>query len=204
MRYWTLPALLAALLAALLVAGCATAPEAPPLTVYRLDLPTTVELPDYPTRPATVEVARTRAEAGYEGRGIVYQQRDHEIRYYTQSRWAEPPGRMIESNLVAALERSGMFRAVVRGPVAARADYRLESELLDLTQRFQGDASRVTLGLRLQLLAQDPPRVLATRVVRGEAAAPAEDAAGAVTAAHEALGRALAEAVRFVAETVAR
>jgi len=201
MREYLLPIALGLMLAG---SGCATGGgDGARTTVYRLEAAPAAQQARYTPVAETLLIELPAADPGFDGRGIAYQEVEHELRYYTRSRWADAPARMIETALVNALESSGLFKAVLRGAGAAGADYRLRSELLRLEQIFPaGQPSHVELALRVQLIGGQPRQVLATRVIRARAPAGSEDAAGAVRGAHAALAQALGELVEFSAQTL--
>lgn len=198
----TIPRLLA-LAAALLLTACVFPGERPEPTIYRLQLPPAAALPSFQTRDAVLALDAPDAPADLRGRAIAYQPAPHQLRYYTLSQWADPPPRMLESALMAAFERAGLFRGVVRSGAAGRADYRLGTELLRLEQDFTAEGpSRLKLVLRVQLTDIAERRLLGSTVVEVVQPAPSDDAVGAVEAAHQALAKAMAETLQFVAESL--
>lgn len=196
-----------ALSAALAFTGCASTGGGggPERTIYRLELSDQAQLPRFPTRDAVLAVDAPEAPAALRGRDMAYQPQPHQLRYYSRNFWADPPARMLEAALMEAFERAGLFRGVVRNAAAGSADYRLGTELLRLEQDFSGEGpSKMRLALRVQLTDPQERRLLGSRVIEVRMPAPSADAEGGVTAAHEALARAMARTVGFVAESLPR
>ena len=190
------------LLATVLLSACQSlAPERANPTVYQLTLDAPLQLPERPASKATLLVMRPMAAPGYDTRGIVYQTEDNALRQYAYARWADTPARMLQVVLVRTLERAQLFQAVVHGG-GVPADYQLTSDLLYLTHDFTVQPSQARLGLRVQLLATQPRRVLGTRIIETAAPAPSDDPAGGVRAAQQAMRLALRELVDFTAQAL--
>ena len=106
---------------------------------------------------------------------------------------------MISPLVAQALERSGVFRAVVRAPGQAAAELRLDTELMRLLQDFRAQPSRVELALHAQLVDLRNGRVLAAQDFALSENAPSDDPYGGVVAANRALARLLGELTAFCA-----
>lgn len=191
------------LLAAVASGGCATGGSETSLTTYRWELPASLELSGYPTRDAVIDIDAPRAPSSLNSREIAYQPEPHQLRYYSRSQWADTPPRMLESALVNAFERSGLFKGVVHGPSPVDAGYRLGTELLRLEQDFTGEgASVLRLALRVSLSDLNERRLLGSRLIEAAVPAPSENAEGGVRAAQQALAQAVQEVLRFTAATL--
>ncbi|HEY6099141.1 MAG TPA: ABC-type transport auxiliary lipoprotein family protein [Anaeromyxobacter sp.] len=142
--------------------------------------------------PVPVAVAAPRAAPGLEGRGIVYVQREHELRYFARSAWVDSPARMLAPLLSRALEADGAFR-VVAGPGGEPARLRLETDLLRLQHEFTARPSRVRLVLRARLVDAGTRRSLGEREIEIVEPAPSDDPYGGVLAANAAAARAVSE-----------
>lgn len=154
-------------------------------------------------RPAgnlVIAVGTPRAYSGFDTAQMAYVRRAHEIEYFTKSRWADAPPRMLAPLIGQALDRAGGFRAVVRAPGGASADLRLDVEIVRLQQDFTVQPSQVRFSLHAQLVDTGSRRVLATRDFDEVEYAPSEDAYGGVIAANRALERLLGRLVGFCSE----
>jgi cholesterol transport system auxiliary component len=184
---------------ALAGSGCAGLPspstEAPPDThvlVARPLAPT-----QRPRRDVVIEVAPPRAWPGYDTPQIVYLQRAYELDHFATHRWADTPARMLGPLVAEALEQTGSFAAVVRGPSGVPADLRLNVELVRLQQNFMFRPSRVEVALRVELVDVHARRIVASKVFEGSEPAPTDDAIGGVTATNVAVGRILEQIADF-------
>jgi cholesterol transport system auxiliary component len=156
--------------------------------------------PVRPQRDLVLAVGLPRARAGYESAQIVFLRRPYELEYFTKSRWADTPARMLAPLFTQALDQSGSFRTVVQVPSRVPADVRLDTELVRLQQDFATQPSRVELALRAQLIDLRSNRILAEMQFEEAETAPSEDAYGGVIAANRALQRMLARLVDFCVE----
>jgi len=101
-----------------LLGGCsALLPSPPPPdNIYLLE----ANLASLPTRstPAAqrglvLAVSMPRARAGFDTAQMVWVRQAHGLEVYARNRWADTPARMLAPLLAQALERSGVFHAVV-------------------------------------------------------------------------------------------
>jgi len=67
--------------------------------------------------------------------------------------WVDTPARMLAPLIVAAVENSGTFRAVVLTPSAATGDLRLDTGIMRLQHDFGSQPSRVRFTLRAYIFA---------------------------------------------------
>lgn len=205
-RWWWFGA---AGLCLLLAGGCslfnpAAAPAAPGL--YSLDhalsaAPTTLR--ELPAAAPTLVVSSPRAAAGFDSRRIIYVRQPHKIEYFAHSEWIDTPARMLSPLVVAALDKSGAFRAVVPAQSSAGSDLRLDTEVVQLQQEFDGQPSRVRFALRAHLVEVSSRRVIAARDFEEAATAPSDDPYGGVVAANQAVRTVLENLAAFCAEAAA-
>jgi cholesterol transport system auxiliary component len=186
---------------AVLLAGCVgmQPPQAEAPTIYVLEA-RPAERPARPLRDVVLAVSVPRARAGYDTAQMAYVREPFELEYFTKSRWADTPSRMLTPLLVQTLEQAGGFRAVVQAPSAVPADLRLDTELIRLRQNFGTRPPQVELALRAQLVDLRSRRVLATAEFEEIEIVPREDAYGGVIAANRALQRLLARVADFCVE----
>lgn len=125
--------------------------------------------------------------AGFDSPRIVYLREPHRLEYFANSQWVDPPARMLGPLLVAAIEKTGVFAAVVLVPGAADGELRLDSEIIRLQHDFQTSPSRVRFGLRVTLVNDKTRQVLALQEFEAVEPASSEDAYGGVLAANRAV-----------------
>ena len=194
---------LGVVLGVMLLGGCALQPGAQSQATYVLNAVGNVT-PLARRGHAVLVVMPPQAEPGFDTAGIVYTRTPLRLDYYNQSRWADTPARMLAPLLVATLDKTRAFRAVVTLPSSVTADYQLDVVLLQLQQAFFHHPSQVSLALRVSLVRTATNRVVASRRFQDVEPAPSADAYGGVQAANKALARVLGEIARFVVKQVRR
>lgn len=152
------------------------------------------------TTAPTLIVNPTHAAAGFDSQRIIYMREPHKLEYFAHSEWVDPPARMLAPLLVAAIENTAAFRAVVLTPSAAAGDLRLDSEIIRLQHQFGTLPSQVRFTLRAYLVDDKSRRVLAWREFDTAVPAVSEDAYGGVVAANRALQSVLEDLAAFCAE----
>jgi len=143
--------------------------------------------------PTPIVVATARAVPGLDGRGMVYVQREHEVRYFARSAWVDSPARMFAPLLARALEANGAFYVVRDTATEAPARLRLETDILRLQQEFTIRPSLVRLVVRIRLVDAAARRILGEREIEVVEPAPTDDPYGGVVAANVAAARAVSE-----------
>jgi len=202
-----------ALFATVVLAGCASGllpKPAEPLKQYALNHRGTSAAAVAMTRVGpeprgtTLIVGETRAAPGFDTKQIVYVRDPDRIESFALSRWVDTPARMLAPLLVAALDRSDAFGAVLGAPTAANGTWRLDTELIRLQQDFTHAPSRVRLTLRAVVIETATRRVLASRTFDATVLSPSDDTAGGVAAANLAVDEVLAGVTSFCADAVRR
>ncbi|MDO8414388.1 MAG: ABC-type transport auxiliary lipoprotein family protein [Gallionellaceae bacterium] len=192
----------------LLISGCAALrPEAlPHPSFYSLDQDSAIlaaprTLPD--AAPALL-VSTPQAAAGFDSSRIIYLRQPHQLEYFAHSEWIDTPARMLTPLLIAAMENSGTFRAVVHAPGPATGEVRLDSEILQLQHEFIGGSSQVRFVLRAYLVEESSRRVIATRQFEAIKMTTSEDPYGGVIAANQAVQTVLKDLAAFCKESLGK
>ena len=148
----------------------------------------------------TLIVNPVSAAAGFDSPRVIFVRETHRLEYFAHSAWVDPPARMLTPLLVAALEHTGAFRAVVLAPSSATGDLRLDTQVIRLQQEFQSQPSRVRFTLRAYLVEETTRRVLTWREFETTVAADSDTPLGGVVAANLAVQAVLADLSTFCAE----
>jgi len=141
-----------------------------------------------------------RAAAGFDGRQIIYVRQAHKLEYFRQSQWVDPPASMLSPLIIAALERSCQFTAVVQSPTSAVGRLRLDVEIVRLQHEFMMLPSRVHFTLRAHLLDTATRQVVAWREFDAIVPSSSEDPYGGVLAANSAVRMVIEELATFCAQ----
>jgi len=153
-----------------------------------------------PAAAPTLIINPPHAAAGFDSPRIIYVRETHKLEYFAHSEWIDPPTRMLAPLLVAAVENTGVFRAVVLTPSSAAGDLRLDTEIIRLQHEFGTQPSRVRFTLRAYLVDDKTRRVLAWREFDAAVPAASEDPYGGVVAANRAVQTVLENLAAFCAE----
>ena len=156
------------------------------------------------TLQPTLIINPPRAAAGFDSQRIIYVREAHKLEYFANSEWVDPPARMLGTLLVASLQNTGAFRAVVLAPGTAVGEMRLETEIIRLQQEFQTKPSRVHFTLRANLLDEKTRRVMAWREFDAHAPAVTDDPYGGVLAANLAVQSVLNDLAAFCLQQLGR
>ncbi|MFQ5785542.1 MAG: ABC-type transport auxiliary lipoprotein family protein [Alphaproteobacteria bacterium] len=183
-RYLTLGLLL-------FLAGCMGSPPPVPRDhYYRIVVPLPAAQSGETLLPGVVSVAPLDADGLLRERPLLYSlsQNGNEVRQYDYYYWTDSPTRMLQSQMVAYLQRSGLARSVVTPALQVSADYEVKGRIKRF-ERLLGDGPpRVVAELDLALVALDDSRL----VVNGSYAAEIDSADDSMDAAVDALNEALA------------
>ncbi len=177
----------------LALSGCATR-ELPPVSVYALHPSAGSPPPAERRGRATLKLAPLHGIQPFTTTGMLYTEHGTDLNRFAFSRWADAPTRMLQPILVEALERSGLFNAVLPPGSAFRGDLSLEGTLLDFSLHFDGSRPRAVAEVRFLLLDDVRRRVVASRLFHSEvpiAKADAEEAASALERATAEISRKL-------------
>lgn len=174
--------------------------SAPPTVFYSLDNALAAAALAAPATAPTLIVNPPHAAAGFDSQRIIYVREPHKLEYFASSEWVDPPARMLGPLLVAAIETTGAFRAVVLTPGAATGDLRLDTEIIRLQHEFATQPSRVRFTLRAYLVDDKTRKVLAWREFDATLASASEDPYGGVVAANRVVQAVLVDLSQFLAE----
>jgi len=150
----------------------------------------------------TLIINPVHAAPGFDSQRLMYVQKDHTLAYFAHSEWVDTPARLLGPLLVAVIESTDAFGAVIATPTSIAGDLRLDTTILRLQHNFQTHPSRVQFTLRAYLSDEKTRRVLAWREFSAEALAPSDNAQGGVSAANEAVQDVLAQLAQFLALSV--
>lgn len=146
----------------------------------------------------TLVISPVRAASGFDSQRIIYIREPHKLDYFAQSEWIDSPARMLGPLMVASIEQTGAFRAVVMTPGSAGGELRLDTEIVRLQQDFQTPPSRVHFTLRAYLVEEKTRKVVAWRTFEAQVPASNDDPRAGVVAANRAVQTVLEELSQFL------
>jgi len=146
----------------------------------------------------TLVISPVRAASGFDSQRIIYMREPHKLEYFAHSEWIDTPARMLGPLMVASIEQTGAFRAVVMTPGSAGGELRLDTEIVRLQQDFQTKPSSVHFTLRVYLVEEKTRKVVAWRSFDAHVSASSDDPRAGVVAANRAVQTVLEELSQFV------
>lgn len=149
----------------------------------------------------TLIINQVHAAPGFDSPRLMYVQKDHQLAYFAQSEWVDTPARLLSPLLVAAIEKTGAFGAVVTQPTSVSGDLRLDTTILRLQHNFQTSPSKVQFTLRAYLSDEKTRRVLAWREFSADAVAPSDTPQGGVAATQVVVQGVLTQLAQFLASS---
>ena len=194
----------ACLLGAMAVSGCSVLRPSSPVQAHFYALQSN---PTPLTPPLGIVAGRSlptlivnppQAAPGFDSARIIFVRSDNQLEYFAHSEWVEPPARMLGPLLVATIENTNVFGAVVLMPASASGELRLNTEVVRLQHNFKTQPSRVQFALRVHLLDDRTRKVLHWREFQAETVATSDTPQGGVTAANTAIQKVLTEVAVFL------
>jgi cholesterol transport system auxiliary component len=175
---------------AVLVSACAQ-PLVPEDHYYRLEV-TVAQALGKPPLGGTVEVERLAADGLTAGRPIVYSDaaRPFEAKEYHYHFWTDPPGVMVQDQVVNYLRGAGLAERVVTPAVRIEPDFQLTGRVVRLEQ-IRGNAPKGVAEIEFRLRAMAGDRLLLLETYRAEVAARSDAVADAIVAINAALEQVL-------------
>lgn len=182
-----------------LASACSVLPKPEPLTMdqYVLEYTPDRSVADSSEKLPVLIVTTPRAHGGYDTHRIAYMKQDYSLRYFTRSRWADTPARMLAPLLADAVQATGQFQSLYAVPGSIAADYRLDTELIRFHQDFTQQPSVMQITLRVRLVDLQASRVVATQQFDIVEPAAVNDSYGGVVAANKAVRVLLDELAQF-------
>lgn len=104
------------------------------------------------------------APAALDSNRIVYQPSPNEIRYFSNARWSDRAPQMLQTLLVDALDRAGMFKAVGRRSAGMRSDFLLRTSIVTFgAEESGGETESVRILINAQLVRRFSDEIVAGR-----------------------------------------
>ncbi len=186
------------------LAGCSTlgalGDAGAALDAYELRAPADGPVAAGGPRPIDLVVELPVAGGAINTDRILIRPQSTQVQYLPDARWIEPAPEMLQSALVAGLERSGGFRFVGRRPLGASGDVALVSNLTRFEAELApgAEGALVTVRFTARLVREEDAAVLRTRSFEASAAAPDTGTATLVDAFDRATASVLREALDWV------
>ena len=153
-------------------------------------------------RAITLLVTAPEAVAGHQTDQMLYVKKPYQIEAFVKNEWVSPPAEMLYPLLVQSLQRSGYFYAVASSLYNVEADYRLDTQLLNLEQNFLKKPSAMDVTVKIVLTRVADNKVIASRIISQHIACPMDTPYGGVIAANKATLQLTATVTNFVISNI--
>ncbi len=140
--------------------------------------------------------------AGHQTDQMLYVKKPYQIEAFVKNEWVSPPAEMLYPLLVQSLQRSGYFYAVASSLYNVEADYRLDTQLLNLEQNFLKKPSAMDVTVKIVLTRVADNKVIASRIISQHIACPMDTPYGGVIAANKATLQLTATVTNFVISNI--
>lgn len=133
---------------------------------------------------------------------IAYSTSEFEISYYGVNEWADTPANLLSSLIVANMENTGLFSAVVSSNSPAITNLALDTELLSLTHNLVNNKSELTMSVRMHLVDLRKRTIISSDTFTTTENTPGNDPYSAVAATNSAAQKLLAFMQAFVKHSI--
>lgn len=133
---------------------------------------------------ASILVSQPDAAAGYETDQMLYIKKPFGLSPFAKSDWVSPPAKLLTPLIIQSLHDSHYFYAVLSPDSPDKADYRLDTHLIELQQNFLCTPSRIELVVKIVLSRVDDNSVISSKIFRTHVDCPQESPYGGVIAAN--------------------
>lgn len=124
------------------------------------------------------------------------------LSYYPDAQWPDRMPRVFQAKAIEAFEKSKRAKAVGRPGEGLSIDYQLVTNIRSFEFRSDGDGGSAYIEAFVKVMDDRTGRVVATRVVKGEAPVAKDDAASVVAGVNAALDEVLIELVRWTLRVI--
>ena len=146
----------------------------------------------------SIVVNKPEAVAGFDTEQMLYMTKPYKLAVFAHNAWIDPPADMLFPLIVQSLQNSGYFFAVASTPSAEAADYRLDTQLIELKQNFLFKPSVLEFAAKVVLTKVSNNEIIASRIIKHQISCPANTPYGGVIAANRAAQQFTAETTHFV------
>lgn len=177
------------ILMSILISGCAIKKMTPPIDTYTIKKHTlhTTKTKKQKFTDKILKIALPISTKEIRSNRILYSKNKFDRDTYAYGRWSDTPNKMLQNNFIFTVGQSGLFKAVLLKSSTAKADYILESRILDFYHDFSTkEHSYAVIKVEAHLIDRQSRKVVASKYFTLSKEAPSNNMQGGVIA----LGRA--------------
>lgn len=170
---------------------------------YQLSSFSTKKLASRPSK-ATLLVTTPDAVAGYQTEAMLYINRPYQLATFAKNAWVDSPANMLYPLLIQSIQRANYFSAVSSSPYTQGADYRLDTQIVNLDQNFLKKPSVLEFSVKVVLTRTSDNKIIASNVISHNVPCPQNSPYGGVIAANKASLLITESVTRFVISQIKR
>jgi len=171
----------------LLLTGCT--PKSTPLTYYTLEAGHVQPVTHSPYRNRVLKVSYPMAIKEKITDKMLFSYSFRDSGTYQNSQWSNNLGKLLEGIIIAALEESRLFKAVLPYASTVNANYRLEPLIYDFSHHIRGNASYAVVSIQFSLIDINTGKLLKTKRFSYREPTPTVDANGYAEATNKIMTR---------------
>lgn len=164
---------------------------------YKLDAFSTPKHVKHKTNISLL-ISQPEAMAGCQTEQMHYIEKPYELSAFVHNAWISAPANMLYPLIMQSLQNTGFFQAIASGVYVDHADYRVDTQLIELQQNFLEKPSVVELVAKVMLTHIEDNRLVASRIISQRVPCPTDTPYGGVIAANQATKAFTANLSEFV------
>jgi cholesterol transport system auxiliary component len=168
---------------------------------YKLDAFSTKQFTTHKT-DISILVSQPEGLAGNQTEQMHYIEKPFALNSFAHNAWINSPANMLYPLITQSLQKTGYFYAVASGPYLDKADYRIDTQIIELQQNFLTKPSVIELVVKVMITHIPDNRVVASRIIGKRVVCPTDTPYGGVIAANQATRAFTAELSAFVVKQV--
>ncbi|MFI4963664.1 MAG: ABC-type transport auxiliary lipoprotein family protein [Legionellales bacterium] len=150
----------------------------------------------------TLKVSPPEAVAGYQTQQMLYIKKPYQVESFAKNSWTNPVADMLYPLLVQSLQKTHYFYAVSSGSFNEETDYRLDTQVLSMSQNFLKKPSVLEFSAKIVLTHTSSNQVVGSKIISLQIPCPSDTPYGGVVAANRATLQFTAEVTDFVLSRV--
>lgn len=115
---------------------------------------------------SSLYISLPEAVSGYQTNQMLYMDKFYELNAFAHNAWIGPPGDMLFPLILQSVQRSGIFTAIVSSVNAAEADYRLDTQLIELHQSFLTKPSSLHFTAKILLTQNATNKIMGSKLIK--------------------------------------
>ena len=175
--------------------GCT---KQPILKIYTLDTPTTKKVATSQHKTKTFKVMYPQSLKSAISSKILFSYSLNEQGSYENAQWSNSIAKLLEGTFIQTLEQSKMFKAVIAYTSTANEDYRLESNIFELSHQVRGNDSHSVVSIQFSLVHARKSVLIATKRFSYIVPTKTTNAKGYVDATNEAIHKMNSDLVEWI------